>query len=199
MTEFLRIFLPIYYAIFFFAVFLLRTVIVWKRTGVNAYVLLKQGGTYGVIGVYFKLLPLASFFAVATYSFFPSIYDFLAPFHWLENRFNAFVGIVLLIISLFWIWVAQTQMGKSWRIGIDEKKTDLVTTGMFSISRNPIFLGMKVNLLGFFLVIPNAVTLTVTVIGIALIDIQVRLEEQHLLNLHNESYQNYYREVRRWL
>ena len=200
MTEFLRIFLPIYYAIFFFAVFLLRTVIVWKRTGVNAYVLLKQGGTYGVIGVYFKLLPLASFFAVATYSFFPSIYDFLAPFHWFENQFNAFVGIALLIISLFWIWVAQTQMGKSWRIGIDEqKKTDLVTTGMFSISRNPIFLGMKVNLLGFFLVIPNAVTLTVTVIGIALIDIQVRLEEQHLLNLHNESYQNYYREVRRWL
>ena len=200
MTEFLRIFLPTYYAIFFFAVFLLRTVIVWKRTGVNAYVLLKQGGTYGVIGVYFKLLLLASFFAVATYSFFPSIYDFLAPFHWLENQFNAFVGIVLLIISLFWIWVAQTQMGKSWRIGIDEqKKTDLVTTGMFSISRNPIFLGMKVNLLGFFLVIPNAVTLTVTVIGIALIDIQVRLEEQHLLNLHNESYQNYYREVRRWL
>ena len=88
MNEFLRIFLPIYYAIFFFAVFLLRTVIVWKRTGVNAYVLLKQGGTYGVIGVYFKLLPLASFFAVATYSFFPSIYDFLAPFHWLENQFN---------------------------------------------------------------------------------------------------------------
>ena len=200
MTEFLRIFLPIYYAIFFFAVFLLRTVIVWKRIGVNAYVLLKQDGTYGVIGVYFKLLPLASFFAVATYSFFPSIYDFLAPFHWLENQFNAFVGIVLLIISLFWIWVAQTQMGKSWRIGIDEqKKTELVTTGMFSISRNPIFLGMKVNLLGFFLVIPNAVTLTVTVIDIALIDIQVRLEEQHLLNLHNESYQNYYREVRRWL
>ena len=200
MTEFLRIFLPIYYAIFFFAVFLLRTVIVWKRTGVNAYVLLKQGGTYGVIGVYFKLLPLASFFAVATYSFFPSIYDFLAPFHWLENQLIVFVGIFFLIISLFWIWVAQTQMGNSWRIGIDEqKKTDLVTTGMFSISRNPIFLGMKVNLLGFFLVIPNAVTLTVTVIGIALIDIQVRLEEQHLLNLHNESYQNYYREVRRWL
>ena len=141
MTEFLRIFLPIYYAIFFFAVFLLRTVIVWKRTGVNAYVLLKQGGTYGVIGVYFKLLPLASFFAVATYSFFPSIYDFLAPFHWLENRFDAFVGIVLLIISLFWIWVAQTQMGKSWRIGIDEQKKNGLGNHwyVFNIKKSNIF------------------------------------------------------------
>ena len=200
MTEFLRIFLPIYYAIFFFAVFLLRTAIVWQKTGINAFVLLKQGGTYGVIGVYFKLLPLASFLAVVSYSFFPSMYDFLAPFHWLENQLIVFVGIFFLIISLFWIWVAQTQMGNSWRIGIDEqRKMELITTGMFSISRNPIFLGMKVNLLGFFLVIPNAVTLTVVVTGFALIDIQVRLEEQHLLNLNDDSYQNYYKKVRRWL
>ena len=200
MVEFLKIFLPIYATIFFFAVFLLRTAIVWQKTGINAFVLLKQGGTYGVIGVYFKLLPLASFLAVVSYSFFPSMYDFLAPFHWLENHLIVFVGIFFLIISLFWIWVAQTQMGNSWRIGIDEqRKTELITTGMFSISRNPIFLGMKVNLLGFFLVIPNAVTLTVVVTGFALIDIQVRLEEQHLLNLNDDSYQNYYKKVRRWL
>ena len=200
MVEFLKIFLPIYATIFFFAVFLLRTAIVWQKTGINAFVLLKQGGTYGVIGVYFKLLPFASFLAVVSYSFFPSMYDFLAPFHWLENQLIVFVGIFFLIISLFWIWVAQTQMGNSWRIGIDEqRKMELITTGMFSISRNPIFLGMKVNLLGFFLVIPNAVTLTVVVTGFALIDIQVRLEEQHLLNLNDDSYQNYYKKVRRWL
>ena len=200
MVEFLKIFLPIYATIFFFAVFLLRTAIVWQKSGINAFVLLKQGGTYGVIGVYFKLLPLASFLAVVSYSFFPSMYDFLVPFHWLENQLIVFVGIFFLIISLFWIWVAQTQMGKSWRIGIDEqRKTELITTGMFSISRNPIFLGMKVNLLAFFLVIPNAVTLTVVVTGFALIDIQVRLEEQHLLNLNDDSYQNYYKKVRRWL
>ena len=200
MVEFLKIFLPIYATIFFFAVFLLRTAIVWQKTGINAFVLLKQGGTYGVIGVYFKLLPHASFLAVVSYSFFPSMYDILAPFHWLENQLIVFVGIFFLIISLFWIWVAQTQMGNSWRIGIDEqRKMELITTGMFSISRNPIFLGMKVNLLGFFLVIPNAVTLTVVVTGFALIDIQVRLEEQHLLNLNDDSYQNYYKKVRRWL
>ena len=200
MVEFLKIFLPIYATIFFFAVFLLRTAIVWQKTGINAFVLLKQGGTYGAIGVYFKLLPLASFLAVVSYSFFPSMYDFLAPFHWLENQLIVFVGIFFLIISLFWIWVAQTQMGNSWRIGIDEqRKMELITTGMFSISRNPIFLGMKVNLLAFFLVIPNAVTLTVVVTGFALIDIQVRLEEQHLLNLNDDSYQNYYKKVRRWL
>ena len=85
-------------------------------------------------------------------------------------------------------------------IGIDEqRKTELITTGMFSISRNPIFLGMKATLLDFFLVIPNAITLTVAVTGFALIDIQVRLEEKHILNLNDDSYQNYCKKVRRWL
>ncbi len=51
-------------------------------------------------------------------------------------------------------------MGNSWRIGIDtEHRTELVQRGVFRISRNPIFVGMIVTLLGLFLTIPNVVTL----------------------------------------
>jgi protein-S-isoprenylcysteine O-methyltransferase Ste14 len=47
----------------------------------------------------------------------------------------------------------------SWRIGIDTKtKTELVTNGLFSISRNPIFFGMIITLIGVFLATPNALT-----------------------------------------
>jgi len=35
--------------------------------------------------------------------------------------------------------------------------------------------------------------------GIAIIEIQVVPEEQHLLNLHNDNYVNYCKNVRRWL
>jgi len=59
-NEAMRIFLPIFGIIFFFSVFLLRTFIVWKNTGINAYVLLNQSGAYGTIGRYFKILPLFS-------------------------------------------------------------------------------------------------------------------------------------------
>ena len=38
--------------------------------------------------------------------------------------------------------------------------------GVFGLSRNPIFLGMMLTLLGLFLVIPNAVTLLTFVMGI---------------------------------
>jgi protein-S-isoprenylcysteine O-methyltransferase Ste14 len=51
--------------------------------------------------------------------------------------------------------IAQYQMSNSWRIGIDEKnKTELVTKGIF-YSRNPIFLGMIISILGIFLILPT--------------------------------------------
>ncbi|MCK4865715.1 MAG: isoprenylcysteine carboxylmethyltransferase family protein [Gammaproteobacteria bacterium] len=201
MTDFIRIFLPIYLIVFIFAVFLLRTFIVWKKTGVNAYALLKQEGAEGVVARYFKLVPLASIFVVFTVSVFPSAYTYLAPFYWLEELPAVTLsGLFLLIVSLIWIWISQTQMGNSWRIGIDKtNETDLVVNGVFLISRNPIFLGLAVNLVGFFLVIPNAATLAIMLLGIAIIEIQVALEEQHLLNLHNDNYVSYCKNVRRWL
>lgn len=54
-------------------------------------------------------------------------------------------------------------------------------------------------LLGLFLVIPNAVTLLVVGLGVVLIQIQVRLEEEFLAKTHGEQYAKYRRDVRRWL
>lgn len=71
--------------------------------------------------------------------------------------------------------------------------------GVFSLSRNPIFLGMMLTLLGLFLVIPNALTLLAFVLGAVLIQIQVRLEEEFLGKTHGEEYAGYRRRVRRWL
>ena len=96
--------------------------------------------------------------------------------------------------------IAQNHMKKSWRIGIDEDvKTELVQNGLFKISRNPIFLGMRTMLLGLFLIIPNAVTLVVLIAGELLAQIQVRLEEEFLTRTHGESYRAYQKQVRRWL
>jgi protein-S-isoprenylcysteine O-methyltransferase Ste14 len=60
-------------------------------------------------------------------------------------------------------------------------------------------LGMMLTLLGLFLVTPNAVTLLVLGLGVVLIQIQVRLEEEFLSNAHAEDYAEYRRGVRRWL
>ncbi|HEY8397827.1 MAG TPA: isoprenylcysteine carboxylmethyltransferase family protein, partial [Flavihumibacter sp.] len=86
------------------------------------------------------------------------------------------------------------------RIGIDEAhKTRLVTEGLFSISRNPIFLGMILTTLGIFLLIPNAITLLVAVMTYFVIQIQIRLEEEYLLKQHGELYARYKNSVGRLL
>ena len=91
-------------------------------------------------------------------------------------------------------------MGDSWRIGIDaEHRTTLVQRGAFRLSRNPIFVGMILTLFGLFLVIPNVGTLITLLIGIVLIGIQVRLEEEYLTRTHGDKYIEYCRNVRRWV
>jgi len=77
-------------------------------------------------------------------------------------------------------------MGASWRIGIDaQRSTELVQHGLFSVSRNPIF--------------PAASTLALLVAGEIPMQVQVRLEEQHLLQLPGRAYAMYCSRVRRWL
>lgn len=85
-------------------------------------------------------------------------------------------------------------------MGIDRaNQTALIRRGPFALSRNPIFLGMRLNLLGLFLVLPNAVTLGVLVAGELLMQVQVRLEEQHLSQMHGQEYAEYRQQVPRWL
>ena len=107
---------------------------------------------------------------------------------------------VLLLVAVVVVVTAQAQMGRSWRIGIDDEHTTaLVTHGIFGRSRNPIFLGMRLMLVGLFLVIPEAATLVLWLVGDVLIRTQVYLEEEHLLRQHGEAYRAYQGRVRRWL
>ena len=95
---------------------------------------------------------------------------------------------------------AQFQMGQSWRIGIDnEVKTPLVTSGLFAWSRNPIFLAMRVCLAALALLQPNAITLSLLLMGDLVMQFQVRLEEAFLQEQHGDAYAVYRRRVRRWL
>ena len=189
-----------YLILFYGLTFFWRTFRVWKVTGIKAYSLTKREGIEGMMSLIFPLMTAAIFAVVLIYTFANDWYSFLAPIRWLEGPLFAIAGWIMLAVSFIWILVAQHQMGKSWRIGIDEKHTTgLVTGGIFKLSRNPVFLGMRINLLGLFLILPNAVTLALWLLGDVLLQIQVYMEEEHLQQLHGPIYDRYRRKVRRWL
>ena len=196
----MQISLFVYFILFFGLAFILPTYRVWKSTGVNPYKLGSTDTAHDYIGRNFRLIMLACFLVVILFAFFPNAYQFLLPIPYLTNNALAVLGQALLLIALVWVLTAQAHMRKSWRIGIDkDAKTELVQNGLFKISRNPIFLGMRIMLLGLFLIIPNAVTLVILITGELLIQIQVRLEEDFLTRTHGESYLAYQKQVRRWI
>ena len=111
-----------------------------------------------------------------------------------------YVGIGLLLLALFWTLLAQKHMRNSWRIGIDnDVKTELISNGLFHYSRNPIFFGMILSLLGLFLVTPNALTALFLIVCYLLIQIQIRLEEEFLTKTHGQKYLDYKQKVRRFI
>lgn len=196
----LRYFLPAFLVAYFLAAFFWRSYIVWKRTGVNPVLFKGSDNAHDFIGRIFKLLFAIIVAIVVAYSLSPEAYRYSVPIEWLEHIWLKSLGVALMLLSLIWTIVAQAQMGVSWRIGIDsEHRTPLVQAGVFSISRNPIFLGMMLTLLGLFLVIPNALTVLTFFMGVVLIQIQVRLEEEFLNRSHGVEYERYCRRVRRWL
>ena len=92
-------------------------------------------------------------------------------------------------------------MGASWRIGVDAtERTDLVTTGLFAVVRNPIFSAMLMAMIGIVLMVPTPVSAAALVCLFVAVEIQVRfVEEPYLNRTHRRSYVDYTAKVGRFL
>lgn len=100
-------------------------------------------------------------------------------------------GWLLLAAGTVMTVVAQRQMGASWRVGIDDRPTALVTGGLFRYVRNPIFTALLLFLAG--MVTLSAAWWSVAVLALTVLGLryQVVFEEKHLLTLHGDAYSDY--------
>lgn len=200
MKDTIIIFLSVYFICFFGFAVLLRNLTVAKQTGINPFKLNQKSGAESITGWYFKFLPMASCLVFILYTFFPAAYQSIGIVEAISHTTIQLAGMSIMGVSLVWVLIAQSQMGASWRIGIDhETKTEFVEEGLFKYSRNPVFVGVIFISFGFFILLPNSATLTILALDVALIQIQVAMEEEHLTKQHGDSYSEYCQHVRRWL
>ena len=193
-------YLFIFLIIYFLLVFIIRSLLLWRKTGINPLTFNKNDDAHGFNGKVFAIISIVELIVVGIYAFKEEWYEYFLPFWYLENPILVKIGWVLLFISLIIVWFAQSHMANSWRIGIEEdNKTKLVTNGMFSISRNPIFLGIMIANIGMFFVIPNAFTLLIISLSTVSINTQIRLEEDFLKKEFGSEYLEYIKKVRRWI
>lgn len=109
------------------------------------------------------------------------------------------VGLILVSLGFILGLLALITMKNSWRVGIKhEQKTDLVTTGVFKISRNPYFLSYGVLILGYILIFPSPILFALYLALVIVFHKMILEEEKHLLAVHGEGYSNYKKKVGRY-
>jgi protein-S-isoprenylcysteine O-methyltransferase Ste14 len=112
----------------------------------------------------------------------------------------SWVGVLLCLVGLLLFVLSLVSFGRSFRVGIDTEHPDnLVTTGIFGISRNPIYVAFWIVLFGQFLVFPNRILLVYLGAATWLFHRQVLREEEYLNEHYGKEYVEYCSRARRYL
>lgn len=110
------------------------------------------------------------------------------------------VGVALVTLGLILFALAFISFGDSWRVGFDVKTPGvLVTTGIFAVSRNPIYVFLDIWYIGIFLINGTLIFLIFAVLVVAVLHWQILQEESFLLKLYGQPYQNYCARTGRYL
>ncbi len=119
----------------------------------------------------------------------------------LDHWWVPVVGLFLALTGIVGTLAAQLAMGNSWRVGVDpEEQTQLVTSGPFGWTRNPILLAALIAGAGLALLVPNVISGSGWLILWAAVELQVRgVEEPYLRSQHPDEYASYCSRVGRFL
>lgn len=102
------------------------------------------------------------------------------------------LGAVVVGLGLVGVWLSQSAMGDSWRVGVDHgARTALVTHGPFALVRNPIFTGIVLVSAGLVLLVPNVLTVLAVVALVVAVQLQVRVGEEPYLTRTVPGYADY--------
>ena len=117
-----------------------------------------------------------------------------------KNQIIQFAGAVVIFLGLLVFCLALISFKFSWRVGIDTVSPgDLITTGVFSVTRNPIFLSMDLYFLGTFLIYGNLFFLMCFVCIVLGFQFQIRQEETFLIERYGDKYRKYMAQVNRYI
>lgn len=109
-------------------------------------------------------------------------------------------GVLLGIAGDLIFVVAVVTMRDSWRAGIaEEDNREMITSGIYKISRNPAFLGFDCVYLGILLLFFKWILLFFSVFAAVMLHLQILQEEKYLPVAFGEEYISYKKHVYRYL
>lgn len=186
------------YLLYLGLAFVLRTILHRRRTGSSGFhgISGSPGSPEWLGGVLFVAAFVGGIAAPVL-----DLAGLVEPIGALDESSIQWTGVTLFALGLAATLLSQQAMGRSWRIGVEEReRTDLVTDGPFEIVRNPIFASMLPTSLGLVLLVPSVVALAAFAALVAALQIQTRMvEEPYLLRSHGEEYERYSARIGRFV
>lgn len=112
-----------------------------------------------------------------------------------------YVGLALIILGVYPIFAINAAFkANETSIRPDAIPSAFVVSGLFRYSRNPIYVGMTMILVGAGLMTGNLYTLVVAIIFVGAVqEVWIQKEEANLEAQFGESYLEYKKRVRRWI
>jgi protein-S-isoprenylcysteine O-methyltransferase Ste14 len=178
-------------------IFILVAKILYLRLGRNVNPIAIGGGKKGIV-LAIELISFAALIVwiaeVLLYAFHAGFRIFPSPLDMqlITSPLAKAIGVGLSSLGLVVFAMAYVSFGDSWRVGFDVKSPGtLVTTGVFSFTRNPIYLCLDLWFVGTFLINGTLIFLIFAVLAVAAMHWQIRQEEAFLANLYGQPYRDY--------
>jgi protein-S-isoprenylcysteine O-methyltransferase Ste14 len=97
------------------------------------------------------------------------------------------------------LFAGRFELGDSFRLGSPQERTSLKVTGLFRLSRNPMYLGVFATLVASVLYTLNPVLALAAIFVVVVHHRIVLAEEEYLRRAFGEDYEEYCARVRRYL
>ena len=190
-----------FFSLFIIVLFIARTLIHYSWTKENPLKIGTGKSTFRNIKERMEILGLILFIVFSSsFGFFEILNKKIPLISLMNNFFYRWGGVILIGFSLLFFIAALFHMGKSWRVGIDENtKEQLITSGVFSFSRNPIYLSMDLIFIGYFFTVPNGIFLGAALLGLIGIHLQIKDEEKFLSRHYGSAFSQYCEKTGRYL
>lgn len=180
---------------FFLSIFAGRTLYLWIGKGINPIALgVGKKGIQRLAELSFIVALTAWIIEILLYALGTELRLFPAP---LDMRFIDTIPAKLIGLAfvntafIIFIW-ALTSFRDSWRVGVDAKTQGaLITTGIFALSRNPIFIFFDMYLIGTFLINGTLIFLLFAAFLVMGLHYQIMQEEKFLTKFYGQAYKDY--------
>lgn len=118
----------------------------------------------------------------------------------ISNKIVRYLGILLIGIGTGVFIAAMITMRDSWRAGIPQgEKLQIVTKGIYRVSRNPAFLGFDLTYIGATIAFGNVALLLFSMVAIIMMHLQILEEEKYMETTFRGEYLTYKNRVGRYL